>query len=557
MANRFFNAWLRSACALFGIAGILLLSACGGGSGAPNNPYDPPPPVPGPLLLLPAAITVYPGTPETLTISGGVPPYRAFSSNSVALPVSANVSGSALVLAANTVSETTTVSITVQDAAGTTSPPAIVTVNPAPLLPSGVTVTGNFTPNCDTTVNAVCSGSTGNASVRITGLGGVGIQGRPIRFDVVQGTFQIVSTSPAQPLVTTLTVATDVNGTASVVLSVPPATPTQTGIIRVTDLTTGQQITGNFQILQITVQGEVLAMLPSGTTTITGPDTTHCSSGVSVTYVIVGGTPPYTVSTQFPQAIVLTGVPVNTNGGSFTATTNGACFTGLTFTVRDATGRTIPTGNAPTITNELGTTPPVPPSTPLVATPGVIARANCVPTNTFQFIGTGGTAPYSAVVTSSTSVSSPTLSPQTGLTSGQAVTVSGITSPSTTVISLLDNSTPRQTVSVTIDCSGAPPPPPPPPTPPLVVTPQTQGNTTQSCVGQTYAFVITGGTPPYNVFFQNPKAGAVITPASVPASGQTFTVSNLPNGQPTTNNITITDSSASTQVTVASVVCTP
>ena len=34
--------------------------------------------------------------------------------------------------------------------------------------------------------------------------------------------------------------------------------------------------------------------------------------------------------------------------------------------------------------------------------------------------------------------------------------------------------------------------------------------------------MITGGTAPYNVFFQNPKPGATITPTTVAASGQTF-----------------------------------
>ena len=47
--------------------------------------------------LLPTVITVYAGTPATLTISGGVAPYRAFSSDPTALPLPATVSGSTLV----------------------------------------------------------------------------------------------------------------------------------------------------------------------------------------------------------------------------------------------------------------------------------------------------------------------------------------------------------------------------------------------------------------------------------------------------------------------------
>ena len=78
---------LRSALALLAIAGLLTLAGCGGGSGAPNNPFAPVPVTPGPVSVLPPAITVYSNTPATLTISGGAAPYQAFSSNSAALPL--------------------------------------------------------------------------------------------------------------------------------------------------------------------------------------------------------------------------------------------------------------------------------------------------------------------------------------------------------------------------------------------------------------------------------------------------------------------------------------
>src|SRR5512145_2994452 len=98
--HRPFGAWIRPLAALAALAGAFLLGGCGGGSGAPNNPYAPPPTVPSPLSVLPPSATVYPGTPTTLTISGGTLPYRAFSSNPAVLPVAANVSGSQVVLVA-------------------------------------------------------------------------------------------------------------------------------------------------------------------------------------------------------------------------------------------------------------------------------------------------------------------------------------------------------------------------------------------------------------------------------------------------------------------------
>lgn len=553
MVNRYIGATLRSALGLVGLAGILLLSACGGGNGAPNNPYAPPPPTVPPLQVLPASITVYPGTPATVTVSGGVPPYRVFSSDSSILPVGTNVSGDTIVLAANSVTAAATVTLSVQDSATSNPFNATVNVQPAPLLPSLITVTGNTTPGCDSTTATVCSGATGTARVKVTGNAGVGIPGRSVRYDVVQGTFQLVSTNPAQPLVQTLTAVSDANGDAVVVLNVPANTPTQSGIIRATDVTSGQAVTGTFLIQQITIDGAVLTVLPQGNTTINGPDNQHCSSGVSVTNYIFGGTPPYQVGINFPGAATLTGAPVTKNGGAFTTTTNGTCFINLTYVITDATGRTIPGGLYPTVTNQLGTTPPVPPPSALVATPGAIAKNNCVPANTFQFIGTGGTSPYSAVVTSSSSATTPVLAPQNNINPGVAVQVSGLSSPSTTTIQLLDNSTPRQTATVTIDCSGSVPPPAPPA---LTVTPQAQGSNTTSCTGQTYLFVIAGGTAPYNVFFQNPKAGATITPAQVASSGQSFTVAGIPTGGPPgANNITIVDSGSPGLVTTASVSC--
>ncbi len=463
MVNRRLAVWLRPAFALIGVLGLATLAGCGGGSGAPNNPYVPPPPAIPPLTILPGAISVYSGTPSTLTISGGVAPYRAFTSDASVLPLPTNVSGDTIVLSPNNVTAQTGVSVTVQDSVGTVSTGVTVTVNPAPLLPSLITVIANPNPACDGTVGNLCSGGTGTASVKVTGAGGVGLPGRQVKFDVVQGAFSIVSTNPAQPQVSTLTVATDVNGTAVVVLSVPPDTPTQTGIIRATDVTTGNQVTGDFKILQVTTGGAVLSVLPLGNTTITGPDNLRCSSGVTVTNYIFGGTPPYQVAVNFPQAVTLSGVPVLTNGGAFNTTTNGACFINLTYVITDATGRTIPGGSYPTVTNQLGTSaPPAPPPTTLVATPGAISKVNCVPANTFQFVLTGGTPPFSVVTASTTSSTSVVLSPQTGITTGQAVTVSGITSPAATSITAFDSGTPRQSASVSIDCTGAPPPPTPP-----------------------------------------------------------------------------------------------
>jgi hypothetical protein len=47
----------------------------------------------------------------------------------------------------------------VQDSGGSAPVNVGVTVVPAPLLASNITVTGNLTPGCDTTENTCCSGA--------------------------------------------------------------------------------------------------------------------------------------------------------------------------------------------------------------------------------------------------------------------------------------------------------------------------------------------------------------------------------------------------------------
>ena len=65
---------------------------------------------------------------------------------------------------------------------------------------------------------------------------------------------------------------------------------------------------------------------------------------------------------------------------------------------------------------------------------------------------------------------------------------------------------------------------------------------------------MTGGTPPYTVFFASPRPGATITPTTLHASGQGFSVTGLTNGVLTTN-ITVVDSSTPQLQQVATITC--
>src|SRR5436190_6335364 len=274
--NRINHRWLRPVLAIFALAGITVLAGCGGGSGAPNNPFAPGPPGIGPLFVLPPTATVYANTPATLTVSGGSPPYQAFSSNSAILPVAQAVGSATIVLLPANVAADTLVVITVQDSVGQTATSS-VTVRPAPLF-NTLTVVPDRTA-CGT--NALCSGDTATATVQVMGPAGAGLPSRQVKFDVVTGAFGIQTNIPGQPLAASLTVVSDINGFARVVLQAFVNAPTQPAILRATDLTTGNSVSAAFTIVQQTDGTAILSVVPD-TATITGIDTAHCSFGFRI-----------------------------------------------------------------------------------------------------------------------------------------------------------------------------------------------------------------------------------------------------------------------------------
>jgi hypothetical protein len=438
-SNSMNNKWLRPFLALCALAGLLSLGGCGGGSGAPNNPFAPGPVIPGPLFVLPATAVVYSHTAATLQVSGGALPYQAFSSNSAVLPVEQNVLTGIIVLVPSDVAADTPVIITVQDGIGQTATSSI-TVRPAPLF-NTLTVVPSRTV-CGT--NAVCSGDTATATVQVIGPAGAGIPNRLVKFDVVLGAFGIQSSNPAQPLVSSLTVVSDATGTARVVLQAAVSVPTQPAQVRATDLTTGNAVTAAFTIVQQTDGSAILSIIPT-TATITGPNKVTCSSGARVDYFIYGGTPPYHIAPSFPDTVTMVNTTVFASGGSFEVITNGSCVNPLTFTIVDAIGRQ----TTAQLVNTIGTADvPPPPSLPIQITPPSASANPCTAlTPSFGFTITGGTAPFSVASPDGVVTTSPvTTSPGsftfkiTNLANGDHLIFIG------------DASVPQRTVTATVHC---------------------------------------------------------------------------------------------------------
>lgn len=353
-------AWLRTFAGFVALVGLLVLGGCGGGSGAPNPTFNPI----TSLALSPSAATVYSNTPVTLTVQGGRKPYSAFSSDQSAVPTPVSFNGNAFTVTPNAVLQDTRVVMTVRDADGNSSQSEL-TLRPAPLVASLTLKADGFSdvscPNPGGSASSVdtlpttfiCSGQTGSVGVRLQNTVGGGISGRQIRFDVVQGDFQIFTNGPGQPPTYGLsyTVPSDQNGEAIARVRALPNANQQVVIVQATDLLTGTFVRGIFII--INGAGQEVTVIPD-TVNITGPDSEHCSAGVTASFFIFGGLPPYTIRNTAPQYLAVTPTVVTESGGGFNATTLGGCLDPGRIIITDSAGHS----ETVEITNELGSAAP-------------------------------------------------------------------------------------------------------------------------------------------------------------------------------------------------------
>ena len=444
MLDRLPTTRLRQLLALLGLSGLLALAACGGGSGAPNNPYVTPPTTPV-LSVQPAALTAFSGIPVTLVVTSGVAPFYAFTSNAAVLPVTQGVAGNTIVLLPNKVSADTDVTLTVQDSAGQT-----VTVK-VTVAPSTIFNSLKFAPSGGDCGTDLCSGQTGTATVVATGPGGVPLVARQIRFDVVFGPIGIATTNPASPLVQTLTVATDSSGTAVAALQAITNAATQPAQIRATDVTSGQLQISNFTVVNSTVAGQSPLTVIPDTATITSANSTSCSTGFRIDYYIYGGNPPYTISSTFPASVVLVNSTVASSGGFFEAVTNGSCVDPLQFTIVDTSGKQ----TTSKLINKPGSgTPPTPSA--LALAPPTVTDTGCGG-KTYSFILSGGTPPYNVTQVTNPAIVGVVVTPQVVPAAGGtfAVTYPAVAVPAGTLTSLVivDASIPALTIAGKITCN--------------------------------------------------------------------------------------------------------
>lgn len=532
--NRLIGTWIQTVAGFLTLAALLGLGGCGGGSGAPNNPYAPGPATAPTLSVSPPSATLYSGTPTTLTIGGGTPPYRAFSSNSAVLPVAQAVAANTVLLVPNPISADADVpvAVTINDS-GAQTVVASVTVKAALLL--GTLSVLPASTDCGT---SICSGDTGKATVTARLPSGGPAADVLIRFDVIYGSYAISTSNPATPLASTLTVVTDSTGTATVGLQAQASASTQPAQIRATAVAGGQQLTGNFTIANRTVSTEMKVIPDSAS--IQSTYINECSSGFKLDYFVYGGNPPYKVSASAPDSVILLNAFVASSGGFFEAVTNGVCIDPLVFTIVDSSGKQ----TTATLANRDGiATRPELVVPDLTIAPARVGPVSCT-AKTFQFVVVGGTPPYNVV----SSLPGTVISPAVVNSSGGTTAVSNVTNSTGQItLTTIDSSVPRKSVSATIDCVADSQT-----APPLLVTPPSV--TSSFCTGSTFQFAASGGTPPYTVI--SSTAGIGINPGSIGTSGSSTQVSGLNNGSGMTT-LSFLDSSSPRQTVTTTVNCAP
>jgi len=344
---------LRIGLLIAAVAGIgsVLVSCGGGGVAAVSNTTQT-------LAVLPVAPDLYDATPVTVTISGGKAPYTVVSANTSILPTP-TVDGNKITLIAKAVTADTPVKVTVRDSATTPASQDITANVRVSFLLNSVTLKSSLT-DCA----QVCSGDDALVTVPVV-LNGVPQPGRSVKFEAIQGAFGFILSGTNQ-VASTVTVTTDSTGIASVFIRVQPGVTTQTALMQITDVVSGQKKNFTFTITQI-ITSTAITVTPSSVSW-TGVYNNACVTGGFSTHVVYGGTPPYTITSTNPpapnpQAITITTTDppstppvVSKQGGAVMILTTGlACTTASpnTVFVTDATGRQATI----TVDNKVGATP--------------------------------------------------------------------------------------------------------------------------------------------------------------------------------------------------------
>jgi hypothetical protein len=413
----------------------LTLAACGGGVSGPAAVIG------GPLTITPAAATVYSGLPTTFVVSGGTGSYFITSNDQSIVPNTGLFTSPTFTIVPGSVSADTPLSLILTDTGANAAATAALTVKPRTV---GNTIT--ITPSASQSAacgTAICAG--GDAEVKATlSQAGVPLVNREVRFQVISGDFRIITSAPGAPEVLSLegTAFTDATGTARIRIRVLSDAAAQTGLLQITDVSSGFS-----QRTSVAIAPSSNAPLNAQPNTIAfkGRDAGTCASGISADVIVFGGRPPYQISQPGPFSI--NPIVVATSGGRFTVTATGQCSSGSQIAVVDANGATVTVTASNALSDAVVPTPPTP--TAFSVTPDTVTLSSC--TDVASVILVGGTGNYFAA-SGNSAVSATVNGTQGVIRRTQNATTGPVTSPVSVAFS--DGQTARQ-VTVNLTGTGA------------------------------------------------------------------------------------------------------
>ena len=419
----------------FGLVTAFLLASCGGG-GAQTHIVDA-----GPMAINPPAATWYAGVKNTLTISGGTPPFTLTSSEPGIFPVPLVLNGRTLDIVPSQPGvvdaglqagelQVRTVNITARSAEGQTATAAIKVAQ------NFLTGYGTFVAQTTCAAALICAGGE-SALIFDSTFNGALYAGHQFRIERVSGPFQFVDPLNSNNQTDTVVVTADSEGKFTTRIRVATNIPTQVAILKITDIPTGA-----YTYRTITISGTpatgALTAIPNPVQ-LTGGNGSTCGNG-PVDVLVYDGQAPYTATCTSPQIQVLNPTS-STNPGRFTFIVGSSqtCLTAEPCVITDNTGARI----IVPITTIKGTTTPPP---ALSVVPNAISL-NCGQSGAVTVVG--GSGSYS------TNSTHPRI---TATVSGNSVTITrlsgdaGTTYPTTGTVSVTDGST---IVPVTVTITGA------------------------------------------------------------------------------------------------------
>ncbi len=387
----------------------LVLASCGGG-GASGNPSQP---GGSTLTVLPVETTIYAGLPATFQMIGGTKPYLVTASEPNVLPVPTTVDSNSFTVIPN-------------------NPGVIDAGLPAGSLPirtvtvsvhsgnglsanSTVHVAQNFLTGYGASFGPLACPGTGAAPTSATGAFACAGGQTAIRFSAVTNgnlhgdeAFNLTVLLGPGSLVNpdtgasghTITVNSDHTGAVTAILEVPANQPTQLGVLRIQEASTGVYMDTVY-----TVNGggttSTITALPSAFT-FTGATTADCGVG-SGTVQVFDGVPPYTATSSNNSLVAVNPSTSSTQPGVFTVSAGNASLCGdATIVFADSLGAR----TTVTVTTAVGSaTPPTPP-TPIQISPNPVT-VGCSQTVSASLAGGSG---GSGGTTFSASTTDPNLS---------------------------------------------------------------------------------------------------------------------------------------------------